>query len=230
VFKNGLDNLITNGDEQNVLWRTVLNSLVNHGGGMQHLNGLLADAKGKRELTNRIAKLVVGKVWELTEQSVDLGLAEKDFHCSPREFLARYPKVSIHCALDLVGGKCVDSIPWAPCQYRLFHFGGPVLFRKASSKIPSSAFAGLPKGAVVEHAGWRELLAYVHRLKGSELCTCSILSGGSPISGENSFPAAQEHPIGNPRGEEITLVWRGVKRPKTEPFWTDCFFLVRIYQ
>ena len=229
AFQNSLTNLITDFDEHNNLWRALMQSVHDHGGGTRHLNGLLSDAKGPRLLVDEIAKLMIGKIWQLAEQRVDLGLDEySNFECPAKEFLSRYPNLKIHPGVveQFERGQWSETAPKEPCEYQLLHFRQPPLFSEVVSE-PG------PYRNPTEHASWRELIAYVSRMKWDDFCGCRILAAGSR---NLTYDSTQKRKVEGPifpcvDGFEdgISVGWKGVKRPETEKFEVNCFYLIRVY-
>jgi hypothetical protein len=219
AFAGDLDSLLSASDEQNVIWRSFLQALHDHGGSTLHLNRLLRDTKEGRRLLNDFAKKVVGRIWELVDQEIDLG--EIDFRCPIREFHAQFEHLEIAEGAFAPRSLCIEAPPRGPCVYRLKHFGRPMLYREIIE-------ADL--GGKVEHAGWRELIAYAARLDADAFSACFILAAGSELlspSGkiEPIFPKAQGHW----REGTVSVSWLGMDLPDKERYGPRCFFLVRVY-
>lgn len=218
AFQNSLGNLLTDSDERNTLWHALLQSLQDHGGKIQHLNNLLTDAKNEGRVVGELAKLIVGNIWKLAEKPIDLGLTENDFRDA--DFLRKYP------GIVLQPYEFSESKPKGPCTYMLHHFRRPRLF----NEIVGGVFD--PKYDVREHAGWRELVAYVSHIQSADICGCDIVAAGSrliPVEGgergqNNAFPIARSY-----MPNSISVAWRGVERADVERFGGECFYLVRVY-
>lgn len=225
AFKGSLKDLISNSDETSRLWREVLHSVSNHGGTIEHINELLADAKEKNLLVNELAKLIVGKIWKIAPEPVTLALTQKHFQCTPAEFLSLYPDVWIHPGMNLEKGEYAENEPRETCQYVLYHFNRPVLLEEVLRQFASS------KGRR-ELAGWRELVAYSSRLKPEDFSRCRILSAASPLLQRPDAVMKDEGvilPAAVGFSNKVELSWTGVKVPARDTFSPTMFFLVRIY-
>jgi|GEM_PF-3508942 len=219
-FKNDLGALITNADEQNTLWRALLQSIYDHGGSRRHLDRLLFDAKQEKVLTDQIAKLVVGPIWKLVEESVDLGLCDDDFKCPVGEFEGRYSNIDVCLDRDAVLKRESGINPHArhpddnatrpkkPCRYRL-HYPG---HGHQHSDLDD-----------IDHASWRELVAYLSLQKDFEICPFLIIAAGLqlPRFGENgtSFPNARQN------GNRPVVMWQCLNYATQHGY----FYLVRVY-
>lgn len=226
TFQTSLKQLITDSDEQNTLWRALMQSMHDHGGSTTHLDALLDDAKCPRLLLDEISRMVIGKIWKLAEEPIDLGLTDNDFQCSPKEFLARFPNIEPYKNAGFAAGCWSETKPKEPCRYRLYHFGHDTLFSEIVTCFE-------PNRSPEEHASWRELIAYVARLQTADFCGCPILAAGSRLFQSDHpnkslvestiFPVS----IGSDRG--VDVAWRGTKHPDTDKFDTKCFWLIRVY-
>ncbi len=227
VFQGSLANLLTDLGETGQLAKVFLQALEDHGGTQAHLNGLLADAKGSRQLMNEIAKRVVGRIWRLAEEPVDLGLSEEDFRCSAEAFLKRRPSFAMFPHMRLAEGDYTETIPRGQCRYRLFHSAKP-LDRQGVLDL----FA--PDEGRREHASWRELVAYVERLTKEDLSGCIIHAGGS-----YRRPEERETPPAHQQGlslvaaynyqNRLTVTWNGIPPFTADRLGPSSFYLVREY-
>lgn len=201
------------------LMRYLHESITDHGGTVASLNRLLAGDRGNRELLAKVAKLLVGKIWDHVEQSRPLSIRMSDFESPVKEFLAKYRTVRISGASSWLGFPTPfsEKPPSRIVDYRLIHFERPMLFHEIIEVIPTS-----------RQAGWRELVAYIAFLEDEDFSGCEIIAPGSrtltrkdemsPIIESTGFPAAS-------RSNDVS--WRSVKRPDEDKFPTRCFYLVR---
>ena len=220
AFENGLSNLITNGDEWNVLRRTLMQSIHDHGGGTNHLNRLLEYAKTVRVLTDEIARLIVGPIWQLV-LGEPVALEPIDFDAPAKGFCNHYRHLNIMPGLNDFDEKYwVTTRPRKPCRYRLFHYSRTPEFDQIVNTFQSP-----PESR--EHAGWRELLAYVSMVPLSHLVGHRILAAGTENKAE--YPRTGMFPCAWNYDDRWTVGWKGVKRHDKEKFEVDCFYLIRVY-
>lgn len=217
AFQHSLYDLIANADERNVLFRSLMQAIVDHGGDTHHLNALLADARDGRRHFDALAKKLIGRIWELVEQPVDLGAI--DFACPIPQFLTQYPGVEI--AFGTSQNRCpwTETQPRGACRYKLAHFSRPRSFQEVVDAFPV--------GGAVESAGFRELVAYVSRLQVSDLERFAIVAAGSVAMYREGNPSTTF-----PNASAFTSVrvnWHGVNDPVKKEFWLNCFYLVRVY-
>lgn len=227
AFQGALANLMTDLSEMGQLAKVFLRALHDHGGTQAHLNSLLADAKGSRQLMNEIVKLVVGRIWRLAEEPVDLGLNEEDFRCSAEAFLKKYPSFAMFPHMRLAEGAYTETIPRGPCRYRLFHSAKPLDRRGVLDLF-------VPDEGRREHASWRELVAYVERLTKEDLSGCIIHAGGSyRRPEERGTPPAHQQGLSLVAAydyqDRLTVTWNGIPAFTTERLGPRSFYLVREY-
>ena len=222
AFKNDLKVLITNIDEQNTLWRALLQSIHDHGGRKNHLDRLLADTKNKKVLIDQIAQLIVGPIWGFVNEAIDIGLVEKDFDCPAEKFMEFCPEIGLCLDWDIVRAdkrthpRHPDhdaTRPKRPCRYRLCHCG--------SHDRNYSALENLD--AHLEHASWRELAVFLVRMEDVNLRDFSIIAAGSKQ--KDVTDGGVPFPIAGRETEGAIISWRA--RYVTDRHTQ--FYLVRDY-
>ncbi len=240
MFKADLETLLTNADEANNLFRSLIESIGSQGGNIAHLNLVLKDAKGARKLLDAFAREAIGNIWKLAFRTIDIGPV--DFGCPAEDFLEKYPQVDVQPgSTPYQGSGWSENAPGRSVGYHLFHSSTPVRI--------SEVFAW-EKAGIVEHAGWRELVAYAAKLVELgllNLSTCAILGAGSPwlFNGHNpqsnlprinDGPASPVHlpPFDAPRGgtyrDELllsrSLLLLAVDDRRVAPRIRECHFFI----
>jgi hypothetical protein len=222
--------LLTDSDESSFVWRKFLQSLLDHGGEIKHLNRLLADTRNTRSIIDRWAKLVIGQIWELAENQIDLrmchdGGEEDDFDCTAEKFLSRYAGPVKSSEIRMYS----ETKPKSRCKYQLHHFPKPMLSREVVEAFE--------QGGTLEHASWRELHVYMHWIEDRRLLSpidlhgCHILAGGSTFithaedDGPKSFFSANAL-----FGKEFNIFPYQAALPRGFKIEPTCFFLVRVYE
>jgi len=167
-----LEHAIGHSDEQAFLFRALVQAFIDHGASRQNLEELLADAKNNRAFFNTLAKRVMGRIWELTEETVDLSWI--DFDAPPKTILGQYPGFRIHGVYQksLFEGRWVENRPKGPCRYKLAH--------QSSSVHAAELFRNSEISSIIGYAGWRELAAYTTQLKPGDLKHCRIFGLATP--------------------------------------------------
>ena len=231
-FNTGLSGLLSNSDQQNMIWRSLLQSFIDHGGSSRHLDKLLADANGDRKLIDLLVKQVIGSIWRIVQYPISITNLDTtiDFECSARTFLGYYPEMNPHPDhfADRSGkAEYTETIPSRPCKYRLVHFSKPPSFLDITE---------YRHGDNEEWAGWRELFAFANHQRNEDWSNYRILAPGSlsidryesrqqkKVVTSKMFPVAV-----NDREGKVDLSWRGFKRPETDRFDTQLFYLARVY-
>lgn len=208
--------LISNLNELATVFQALTQAITDNGGNMGTLNKLLADAKGNRKAITQLARSLVGKMWELVEQPVNLELEDFHFECFPRDFEKMYPGL----AFDSVATSRAfsDTRPSGPCRYRLHHFGRKMLAEEI--------YSALDDDPNLEHAGWRELTAYVFKLKLGDFKDNPIFAAGSLAGFVGRFPMARD----TTQGARISIGGLNTSAETTTwKFPTGVFWLVRDY-
>ncbi len=223
MFKGPISSLVTNADEQNVLFTALLQRLEDNGGSLSHLNKLLADAKGEGEddYLDDLARNLMGPIWDLVRTPVDLGHIE--YRYDERALSREYPDVMRKKLPEMTMWS--ESRPTFPCKYKLMHFQVRATYDeiRGSSNHLRDAYA--IKG---EYAGSRELVAYVARLQSTVLDLVQIVAPGSELHGLDNDPPTEALPIATRASEYIEVGWKSLDRSKDERFERNTFYLVRV--
>lgn len=205
--------MLSESNQQQEFWGLFLRALMDRGGTTEHLNILFQEARSKHHgVLDQIAKMVVGPIWNLVENPVTLNLKQEDFEVKPSEFIKSYPKKILHPSAHFSESHPDFS---RPCRYRLEHNR----YSRLSKTIPHMFSAH--SGNLLEHAGWRELVAYTSHLTLLDLSFSNIIAAGSCKQGfDGLFPVAQDNLSGG-----ISIFWTD----SDKAFGLENFFLVRDY-
>ena len=221
MFQGAISTILSNGDEQQFVFRTLLQTIEDHGGDTSHLEKLLADAKEDRILFSTLAKLLIGPVWNLVENTgIDLG--EVDYDCGEGEFFSQYPRVERTGAESRM--TCwSESRPEGSRTYRLAHIGRRLDY---DGVMALSARNGGP----YDFAGWRELAAYGHYLPPGTLGRMQVMAPGSELMsrGGSSGKGCEIFPVIDQLSGNTAFSWKGLDRRHGEKFDLKTFFLIRV--
>lgn len=221
MFDDSTKRLIAHADEQNVLFRTLLQTFADHGANGNHLNRLLEDTKSKRCYFSALVKTVIGPIWERIVAPFEM--KEPDFECSAKNFIAQFTQLDFTPNIGLEHEtRWSINRPMKPVsRYQLEHSPNDLTFNEVLTRWDPYQY---PK----DPASWRELVAFVSLLKPEDLCGYRILAPGSRIMDRGGlgtiFPAADG------LGKRISISWKGVKRPEVDHFENQCLYLVRVYE
>ncbi len=220
MFDSELRALISNGDEQTFLWKNFLQLLEDCGGSSHHLNRLLKnakDTKGDANLLEQFAKSVVGPIWKRVESPISLPFVSTQQSFS--DFCDHYKGLGIRIHPNFLEGNAedwTDDPPQGHCHYRLVH---PQL------RMTFQEILDMP----VNHAGIRELFAYVAEMDAEEFSNCDIIAANSRLQGVADcdsrifVKASANHDSG-----QAFISWQGFKREE-DRCRSDLFCLVREY-
>ncbi len=219
MLSGDIRQLISNSDEQNVFWRSLLQQLNNIGGDTRDLNRLVSDAKGDKEIILQIAKLAMGQIWGLVAKTRKLSLTPSDFEIPAKEFSNSFTGIGRNASAER---DFTESKPKGPCEYRLHHYLTP---QRTDELI-------LAKNE--EHAGWRELLAYVVDLQAYDIRGRHILAVGSRLVDTRPIPPDLKIPIFPcattfDDSANVWMSWKGVENTEKDRLGLDCFYLIRVY-
>ena len=185
--------------------RKLVEQVINQGGDDSNVKRILAEP----EVVVKIARLLVGRVWDYVDALVVLDV---DWKTPDHKLHERYARLNIADDMRALTRNSVvfqETNPEGPCQYTLRHFP------KTLSR--DEAIAALD-GQI---AGYRELLAY-----GASIDTgpCYIVGLGS--QGTEIAPSFPRFPCLLRRAVGISIVaWTA--ELEFDPTW---FFLVRVYK
>jgi hypothetical protein len=226
--------LLTICDQQNSLWRSFLQALIDNGASDVHLDALVKNTLQGRGLFNEFARKVIGPIWDRVGQKCDLGPI--DFAKPLKSFAADFPQVGVNSHVYTGSPEWLGSVDTAPDKpfdyYTLIHFQRPVHLKDiyvSADDLGKAITAPFDLGVRVEHAGIRELIAYVARMEASDFSHCTICAAGSwqkenktpprlLFAGEEESWAGYVSWYSMPGGEAVQAVIR-----------TDHFFLVRVH-
>ena len=229
-----LEQRVYTSDEQTIIWNALIQALHNNGGTEVHLDRLLLDASNECQLFNQFARNIVCDICDLVRESTSLDI---DFECPLSEFDKRYLNVKVQPGAkpDLTVSWTEPSPPDVSCQYKLIRFDHPM----PNEKIHNFDLATFsrPSKEKIEHAGWRELIAYCDRLMPEYLASRCIIAAGSlkrqrsryfddfeVNAREPCFPCALAN------REQVTISWRGTNKLEELKYGLDDFYLVRVSQ
>jgi len=211
-YLRSLEEILAESDETHLIFRVFLQKLNDRGGNIGRLNRLLDSIKGDKKLIDAMAKAVMSDIWKMADTPVKLWLKAEDFEIPASEFLSRYPDIKIN--LDLCELEN-NPKPGGRYQYKLWHF----LKHVSSNEIVGGM--NIWSGNRPEHAGWRELVAYVSMFPENDFSDCEIVAGGSNRLNNQRFFFAGAHY--EPTG--IQVIWTG---PNANNYMrNEHFFLLR---
>ena len=220
MFDDSFRRLVTHSDEQNVLFRTLLQTFADHGASYDHLNKLLEDTKGERLFFDDLVKTVIGPIWEKIVNPFNMN--EPDFECPAKDFMARFTQLDFapNMGLEHEALWSINKPMKLVSRYQLEHSTDELTFAQVLAQWDPHQF---PK----DPASWRELVAFVSLLKPEDLCGYRILAPGS--RSKDAIGLGTIFPVADGLGKRISISWKGVRRPE-DRFENHCLYLVRVYE
>ena len=228
MLNGSLEDHIGTSEELNLLTRSILQAVLDHGGNTGHVNTLLAETKKNRVTLDSFAREMIGGLWNTYNDQVDLDLNPIFYKLPQDEHVAYYTKVNprinvLPIMTDMAGipgMRWVTKPPRGPCRYVHQHFKMRVTLEHALSIYGNGE-------SMLEYAGWMELVAYASRLSRANIQNFTIVAPGSIRTLEDGW---KDVPIAFcAHSERITIGYRQFRQPDKEKFDTDCFFLARFY-